>query len=68
MLVKLYSSGGDGEGAESVGGASAPGVVISGDVAFDDGLFGMPHILDSVVLTCDPTDAHIADFCSGVNS
>jgi hypothetical protein len=51
-----------------VGGASAPVVVFSDDVVFDDGVFGIPHILDSVVLTCDPTDEHIAAFCSGVNS
>jgi hypothetical protein len=63
-----HSEGGAADGAKSVGGVSAPVVVFSDEVVFDDGVVGMPHILDSVVLTCDPTDAQTAAFCSGVNS
>ena len=48
-------------------GNSAPVVAFSENVVFDGGVVGMPHIFDSVVLTCDPTDEHIADCCSGVN-
>jgi hypothetical protein len=40
---------------------------LSEDVVFDDGVDGILHNFDSVVLTCDPTDEHIAAFCSGVN-
>jgi hypothetical protein len=36
-------------------------------VLFDDGVIGMPHIFDSVALTCVSPGAHIAAFCSGVN-
>ena len=34
---------------------------------FDEGVIGMPHIFDSVALTCVSPGAHIAAFCSGVN-
>ena len=34
---------------------------------FEEGVIGMPHIFDSVALTCVSPGAHIAAFCSGVN-
>jgi hypothetical protein len=47
------------------------GVVFSSDdvdvVAFDGTCFGIPHIFDSVVLTCLSPGSHIAALCSGVN-
>jgi hypothetical protein len=70
--IEVDGGGGDGEGEDVDGGA------IFGDeaaVALDGCGFnvtGMPHILDSVVLTGLSFDAgllglHIASFCSGVN-
>ena len=70
--------GGDddaGGGLGATDGASAPVVVVFADVIFDKcgfTVFGIPHILDSVVLTgLSFADGllglHIASFCSGVN-
>jgi hypothetical protein len=80
-----YCEGGVADGAMEVaggggdvdvdGGASPPVVIFvpDGVVAFDGfTVTGIPHILDSVVLTGLSFDAgllglHIASFCSGVN-
>jgi hypothetical protein len=50
-------------------GASAPVVIFSDDVVFDDCVLGIPQICDSVVLTDLSFDdgslgSHIAAFCS----
>lgn len=56
----------------SSGGSSGCSVGATPDVvAFDEAVFGRPHIFDSVVLTDLSIDAgllgsHIADLCSGV--
>jgi hypothetical protein len=75
----VYSEGGAASGATEVdGGGASPPVAIFGDgaaVALDGCGFnvtGIPHILDSVVLTGLSFDVgllglHIASFCSGVN-
>jgi hypothetical protein len=79
-LVPLCYEGGVADGAMEVagggvsgdgGGACAP-VVIFDEVKCGFTVFGIPHILDSVVLTgVSFADGllglHIASFCSGVN-
>jgi hypothetical protein len=87
ITVILFTQGGAASGAteadgggdgEDVDGGASPPVAIFGDeaaVALDGCGFtvtGIPHILDSVVLTGLSFDAgllglHIASFCSGVN-
>jgi len=72
--IEVDGGGGDGDDGEDVDGGASPPVAIFGDeaaVALDGCGFnvtGIPHILDSVVLTGLSLDdgllgLHIASFC-----